>query len=76
MIASIFGSNKMKKLRDFVQVSDGRIGLIVSNDLGGGVFRGHYDIWFGEIKDGTPVVEQLCQANDWQLVERPIGETK
>lgn len=64
----------MKKLRDFVKVSDGRIGLIVANDSGGGVFRGHYDLWFGKIKDGKPVVEQLCRQKDWELVERPLGE--
>lgn len=64
---------KQRHLRDFVKLPDGRIGLIVANDSCGGVFRGHYDIWFGECKDGIPVVEQLCQTNLWELVERPLG---
>ncbi len=52
-------------LRDFVRLPNGRLGLIVANDSCGGVFRGHYAIWFGEIRDGKPVVEQICGAPDW-----------
>lgn len=63
-------------LRDFVKVSDGRIGLIVANDLGGGVLRGHADMWFGEVKDDAPVVEQLCVNDDWVVVKRPVGNLR
>ena len=59
-------------LRDFVKLPDGRLGVIVANDSCGGVFRGHYDVWFGEVKYGVPVVEQLF-PKDWVAVVRPIG---
>jgi len=65
---------KNERLRDFVMVSDGRIGLILANDLCGGVFRGHCRIWFGEFSDNnTPIVEHLCISKDWKVVECPIG---
>jgi hypothetical protein len=64
-----------KPMRHFVKLPDGRIGLIVANDSCGGVYRGHYDLWFGEVKNGIPVVEQLCGRDDWQVIERPIGRS-
>lgn len=60
---------KPNSIRDFVQVSDGRIGLIVANDQCGGVFRGHCKIWFGEMCSDVPVVEHLCIQADWKLVK-------
>lgn len=61
---------KEKTLRDFVQLPDGRIGLIVANDSCGGIFRGHYEIWFGSFgNDGNPVIEQLCGAADWKPLQ-------
>lgn len=69
-----------KKVRQFVKVSDGRIGVIMANETCGGVFRGHCDVWFGDIgyndKDEIPVVEQLCVNDDWEEVECPLGKTK
>ena len=62
------------KLRDFIRMDDGRLGLIVANDLNGGVFRGHADIWFGATElDGTPHVEQL-PVSRMALVNCPIGQ--
>lgn len=60
------------KLRDFILMDDGRIGLIVANDLQCGVFRGHADIWFGEIAAGAPIVVQLPVSRMTPL-PRPIG---
>ena len=63
------------RLRQFVKVSDGRIGCVIANDACGGVFRGHCDVWFGEFADGKPVVRQLCVMDDWESVEAPLGVT-
>lgn len=63
-------------VRQFVKVTDGRIGAIIANDSCGGVFRGHCDVWFGEIgEDDQPVVEQLCVDNRWQVIKAPLGRT-
>lgn len=67
---------KKDSLRDFVQLPDGRIAIVVANDSCGGVFRGHYDLWFGEVKDGVPVVEQHLGTKDWVVIRRPIGALK
>lgn len=64
------------QIRQFVAVSDGRIGVVMANEQCGGVFRGHCDLWFGKFKkDGTPLVEQLCVGDDWQTVDCPLGLT-
>lgn len=62
------------QVRQFVKVSDGRIGVVMANELSGGVFRGHCDMWFGEFKDGQPHVEQLLVVENWEEVEAPLGE--
>ena len=63
------------EVRQFVKVSDGRIGTVMANDGCGGVFRGHCDLWFGGfLADGTPLVEQLFVAKDWELVQCPTGK--
>lgn len=61
------------KLRDFIRMDDGRLGLIVANDLQGGVLRGHADVWFGGTEpDGLPDVEQLPVAR-MKRVDCPVG---
>lgn len=58
----------------FVQVSDKRIGTIVGNQHSGGVFRGHCNVWFGGfVKDDEPQIEHLCVAEDWKLINTPVG---
>ncbi len=52
------------RLRDFVRMPDGRVGLIYLNSAQGGVFRGHMLVWFGATAcDGTPIVEHLPVHN-------------
>ena len=63
------------QVRQFVKVSDGRIGVVMANELAGGVFRGHCDMWFGESRDGQPHVEQLLVEENWEEIEAPLGET-
>lgn len=65
----------MKKVRQFVKVSDGRIGVVMAGEGSGGVFRGHCDIWFGEFNSetGAPLVEQLCIFDDWEEVDCSLG---
>jgi len=56
-----------KQLRDFVRVSDGRVGLIVRNDSTSGMFRDEYEIWFGDyVDDFYPLTEILCRKDDWK----------
>jgi len=43
---------------DWVQYKD-QVGVIIRNDFCGGVFRGHYDVFFGEVKNGSPVLKQI-----------------
>jgi hypothetical protein len=50
----------------------GKIGVIMANDGCGGVFRGHADIWLGEVDPDGPVVFQVC-LNDWEQIECPGG---
>lgn len=64
------------QVRQFVKVSDGRIGVVIANELSGGVLRGHCDMWFGELKNGQPHVEQLLVSEDWEEIEAPIGDIK
>lgn len=71
------------QLRDFDFVryakSEGdepKLGLIVRNDLHGGVFRGHADVWFGDVDDnGCPVITMVsvscCTPLDDD--EAPLG---
>lgn len=64
------------QVRQFVRVSDGRIGVVIANDHSGGVFRGHCDMWFGSLqKNGDPHVEQLLVSKGWKEIEAPIGDT-
>jgi len=61
-------------VRQLIKVSDGRIGAITANDRAGGVLRGHCDLFFGEIgEDGQPVIEQLCQQDDWEVMPVTFG---
>lgn len=63
-----------KQVRQFVKVTDGRIGVVIANETSGGVFRGHCDMWFGNFNnDGTPLVEQLLVTNDWKEIRAPLG---
>jgi len=65
------------KVRQFVRVSDGRVGVVIANETCGGVFRGHCDLWFGEFDaNGNPKVLQLPVEDDWCEVECPLGETE
>jgi hypothetical protein len=62
------------KVRQFVKVSSGKIGVVMANEKSGGVFRGHCDLWFGEIDpDGNPIVRQMCIMDDWKTIESPLG---
>jgi len=62
------------KVRQFVRVSDGRIGVVIANETCGGVFRGHCDMWFGDLTDhGEPIVEQLLVQASWEEIEAPLG---
>jgi hypothetical protein len=67
------------KIRQFVRVSDGRIGVVIANEECGGVFRGHCDVWFGMLVGPAlkpePLVEQLCVREDWEVVEAAPGRT-
>lgn len=64
-------------VRSFVRnKKSGAIGVIMCNDLGGGVYRGHMDCWFGHIlEDGTPLVLQVLTDN-YEPVECPLGITE
>lgn len=61
------------KVRQFIRISDGRIGVVMANDRAGGVFRGHCDLWFGELENGLPRVELHCVSDGWVVVECPLG---
>lgn len=62
------------QVRQFVRVSDGRIGVVIANDTCGGVLRGHCDMWFGCLSDaGEPIVEQLLVQASWEEIEAPLG---
>jgi hypothetical protein len=61
------------QVRQFVRVSDGRIGAVIAGEGAGGVYRGHCDLWFGIVAEGVPVVEQLCIDEDWEEIPAPIG---
>lgn len=65
------------RVRQFIKVSDGRIGVVMANEMAGGVYRGHCDLWFGQFKkDGSPIIEQLCINENWTTVACPLGMTK
>lgn len=65
---------KLGQVRQFVRVSDGRIGVVIANETAGGVYRGHCDVWFGRLSDDRkPVVEQLLVQDDWEEIEAPLG---
>lgn len=65
---------KTGEVRQFVKITDGRTGAIITNESGGGVLRGHCDIWFGAFSgDGKPVVEQLLIEKEWEVIESPLG---
>lgn len=74
---------KLGEVRQFVKVSDGRIGVVMANETCGGVLRGHCDMWFGEFAlkferedrcEGVPKVERLLVEDDWKAIEAPTGE--
>ena len=55
----------------WVTVRDaGWVGVIIRNDGCGGVFRGHYDIFFGEVVDGNPILRDVLSDRLTQ-VPRP-----
>ena len=60
----------------FVQFGD-RMGIVVANDTMGGVYRGHVDIWFGEVRNLEPVIEEKLYSSrekDWKFLERPMAQ--
>jgi len=62
-------------VRQFVKVTDGRVGAVIANDVCGGVLRGHCDVWFGEFgPNDDPFVEQLLVTDNWETVACPLGE--
>lgn len=62
------------QVRQFVKIGE-RIGVVIANETAGGVFRGHCDIWFGEINpEGNPIVRQLLVTNEWEEIKAPLGE--
>ena len=65
-------AKKLNEVRQFVKIGN-RIGTVIANDTAGGVFRGHCDVWFGEIKDDQPIVEQLVVTQEWEVIPAPIG---
>lgn len=72
-----------KTIRDFVTYNGkkhpdlkGKVGVVIRNETCGGVFRGHVDLWFGEVNDGSPRLLQVY-VGDCELVEDkkiPVGE--
>lgn len=64
------GEEKHPDLKD-------KMGVIIRNEACGGVFRGHVDLWFGEMNgDGSPRLVQVF-AGFCELVpdeKIPIGE--
>lgn len=68
----------LRQVRQFVRVSDGRIGVVIANETCGGVFRSHCDMWFGLLSADRkePVIEQLLVGDDWETIEAPLGLTK
>lgn len=48
---------------DWVKILEGpyqgKIGIIIRNEGCGGVFRGHYDVFLGEVADGVPVLRSF-----------------
>ena len=66
-------------LRDFVRYKPmhGALAIIVRNDSCGGVFRGHCDIWLGQVEDGKPVVYQVLASDCEPLDQKdiPIGKS-
>ncbi len=72
------------RIRDFVTYTGdkhpelkGKIGAVIRNETCGGVFRGHVDLWFGEVtEDGSPCLFQVL-TGDCELVpddKIPVGE--
>jgi hypothetical protein len=54
-----------------------RLGVVVRDDRSGGVYRGHYDVWFGESeqKDGitVPIIRTVLVTDCQQVVFVPLG---
>jgi len=68
------GSDSFKKgqVRSFIKTKNGDIGVIIANDMSGGVFRGHADVWLGGFKDGKPLVLQILM-DGVEEIEAPLG---
>ena len=60
------------RIGQFVKTVSGRVGVVVSNEDDGGVFRGHCCVWFGDVPN-TPVVEHLLITDEWEMIETPVG---
>lgn len=61
-------------LGQLVRISDGRIGVVVSNEVSGGIFRDHCGVWFGCFNEKIePKVEHLHVKDDWELIQTPIA---
>ena len=66
---------KLGQVRAFVRHrTSGQIGVLVTNDTGGGVFRGHFDGWFGSVKNGEPIVLQVLASN-YEEIPAPTGRS-
>lgn len=60
------------KIGDFVQVRDGRIGIVTRIEgSGGGVYRNHCIVWFGRTgAECAPISEHLLITPSWQHVPK------
>jgi hypothetical protein len=63
------------KVGKFVRVNNPnlQVGVVVKWDTDGGVYRGHCDIWFGEMCGDRPLTRAILQS-ELSLVETPISE--
>ena len=49
-----------------------KIGVVVRDQYNGGVYRGHCNVWFGETKDGKPVIKLVLASNLKEIPEDDI----
>lgn len=61
------------EIGQFVRICDGRVGVVIATERSGGVFRGHCNIWFGDMYGGQPKSEHLLVKEEWEPISSPIG---